>query len=94
MTESELYRDLGLLTRDKWKESICSIANDSSSTFMTKFAMQRSSAISRVHIFQRFRGDPCQIFDDPHIGRLSILHVKPGEESGDMERDAVPVRVS
>ncbi len=32
---------------------------------MTKFAIQRSSAISRIHIFQRFRGDPCQIFDDP-----------------------------
>ena len=58
---------------------------------MTKTA---TSAIPRIHMFQRFRGDPCQIFDDPHISRFPILHMEPGEEPGDMERDAVPVRVS
>ena len=57
---------------------------------MIEFAIQRSSAISRIHMFQRFRGDPCQIFDDPHIGRFPILHMEPGEKPGDMERDAVP----
>ena len=54
---------------------------------MIEFAMKRSSAISRIHMFQRFRGDPCQIFDDPHISRFPILHMEPGEEPGDMERD-------